>query len=406
MSMRKLDKNSPSTHAAAVGQGKTSPAIEELGKLRESYTISEIERLVAQGKKAIWGGLSWEAPLIYACDTIPVAMRELWRDESRAAESVGENYFQIPPEFCSMIKAMIGRLHLRTPDPINKILYFGSTCEPIANVFELAKTDNYDVYCIENVTALKTEDKRPEVVAFLVKELERVVLWLNNGKPLDEEKLWAEIKRKNLVSQKIRTILDLQLKAPLYLSSISTMHVLLGSTHYFGQPEKYIILLDQLIDELTVAARTPEERYFIPIVLAGGGGSSLGILKVIEESHGAVMGWVTFGTEDYRLDVPPLESIAHYVLDAQSRGELGEGAGTSATYRRFRVEKLIHKTHAKGIISSSITGCPYGSVVQKTERDYFQSLGIPIITLETNVHKERPAEEQIMRVKTFVEMLS
>lgn len=384
---------------------KTSPAIEELGKLGNSYTIAHIERLVAQGKKAIWGGFSWEAPLIYACDTIPVGIGELWRDESRAAESVAESFYQIPPEFCSMIKAMVGRLHLRAPDPINKILYFGSVCEPIASALELVKTDNYDVYCIENVTAFKTEDKRPEVVAFLIKELERVVLWLNNGKPLDEEKLWAEINRKNLVFQKIRTILDLRLKAPLYLSSIHTMQVLLGSTHYFGQPENYIALLDQLIDELTVAVRTPEDRYFIPIVLAGGGGS-MGILKVIEESLGAVVGWVDVGTEDYRLDVPPLESIAHYLLNAQSCGELGEGAGTSATYRRFRVEELIRRTHAKGIISSSITGCPYGSVVQKTERDYFQSLGIPIITLEANVHKERPSEEQIMRVKTFVEMLS
>lgn len=405
MSTRKLDKNSPSTHDAAAVQEKTSPAIEELGKLKKSYTIAGIERLVAQGQRAIWGGNSWTAPLIYACDTIPIAMNELWRHESRVAESVAENYYQIPPEFCSMIKAMIGRLHLRAPDPINKILYFGACCEPIASVLELAKADNYDLYCIENVTSFNNEDKRPEVVAFLVKELERIVLWLNDGKPLDEAKLWAEIKRKNLVSQKIRTILDLQLKAPLYLPVLNTAQLLSGSNHYFGQPERYLALLDQLIDELTVAARTPEDRYFIPIVIAGGGGGR-GILKAIEESHGAVVGWVTVGTQYYRLDVPPLESIAHYVLDAQSRGELGEGAGTSVTYRKFRVEELINKTRAKGIISSSITGCPYGSVVQKIERDYFQSLGIPIITLETNVHKERPAEEQIMRVKAFFEMFS
>ncbi|HEY3426521.1 MAG TPA: 2-hydroxyacyl-CoA dehydratase family protein [Negativicutes bacterium] len=404
MSTSKLEKSSPSTHDAAVVPEKTSPAVEKLEKLRKSYTIAGIERLVAQGKKAIWGGNSWEAPLIYACDTIPVAMNELWRYESRAAESVGENYFQIPPEFCSMIKAMIGRLHLRAPDPINKILYFGSCCEPIVNVLELAKIDNYDVYCIENITSFKTEDKRPEVLAFLVRELQGVILWLNKGKPLDEEKLWTEIKRKNLVSQKIRTILDLRLKAPLYLSSISTMQVILGANHYFGQPEKYIALLDMLIDELTVAAHTHEDRYFIPIVFAGGGGGGMGILKVIEESHGAVVGWVVAGTEDYRLDVPPLESIAHYLLDAQIRGELGEGAGTSATYRKYRVEELIKKNHAKGVISLSITGCPYGSVVQKNERDYFQSLGIPIITLESNVHNERPAEEQIMRVKAFFEM--
>ncbi|OPX86111.1 MAG: hypothetical protein A4E52_01534 [Pelotomaculum sp. PtaB.Bin013] len=87
------------TQYAAAARGKTSSAVEELGKLRESYNIANIERLVVQGKKAIWGGNSWETPLIYACDTIPVGMGELWREESRAAESVGENYFQIPPEF-------------------------------------------------------------------------------------------------------------------------------------------------------------------------------------------------------------------------------------------------------------------------------------------------------------------
>ncbi|MDF2921952.1 MAG: 2-hydroxyglutaryl-CoA dehydratase, D-component [Paenibacillaceae bacterium] len=392
-------------NAPADAAGAQSSATAEIKELVKTYNLSYIEKLVAQGQKAIWGGLSWEAPLIYACDTIPVGISELWRDESRAAESVAENYFQIPPEFCSMIKAMIGRLHLRAPDPINKVIYFGSVCEPIASVYELAKSDNYDVFCIENVTAFKTEDKRPEVVSFLVKELERVALWLNDGKPLDEEKLWAEIKRKNLVSQKIRTILDLRVKAPLYLSSVPTMELLLGSTHYFGQPERYIALLDQLIEELTLAAQAPEERFFIPIVLAGGSGGKE-ILKVIEESHGAIVGWVAVGTEDYRLDVPPLESIAHYLLDSQKQGELGEGAGTSATYRRFRVEELIKQTGAKGIISSAITGCPYGSVVQKTERDYFKGLNVPVITLETNVHKERPSEEQIMRVKTFVEMLT
>lgn len=382
-----------------------SSAVKELQELAKTYTLTYIEELVSQGQKAIWGGLSWEAPLIYACDTIPVGIGELWRSESRESESVAENYFQIPPEFCSMIKAMIGRLHLRAPDPINKVIYFGSVCEPIASVFELAKGDNYDVYCIENVTAFKSEDKRPEVIQFLVKELERVVLWLNDGKPLDEDKLWEEIKRKNLVSHKIRTILDLRLQAPLYLSSIPTMEMLLGSTHYFGQPDRYIALLDRLIEELTEAAKTPEDRFFIPIVLAGGSGGKE-ILKVIEESQGAIVGWVAVGTEDYRLDVPPLESIAHYLLDSQRQGELGEGAGTSATYRRFRVEELIQKTGAKGIISSAITGCPYGSVVQKTERDYFKDLGLPVITLETNVHRERPSEEQIMRVKTFVEMLT
>jgi hypothetical protein len=39
------------------------------------------------------------------------------------------------------------------------------------------------------------------------------------------------------------------------------------------------------------------------------------------------------------------------------------------------------------------------------ERTHFKKLGVPFIGLETNVHKERPSEEQIMRVRTFMEML-
>jgi benzoyl-CoA reductase/2-hydroxyglutaryl-CoA dehydratase subunit BcrC/BadD/HgdB len=349
--------------------------------------------------------MSWEAPLLYACDTIPVSIAELWRDDSREAETVGENHFQVPAEYCSMIKAMIGRLHLRKHEKIKRVLYFGSTCEPISNVLELAKSDGYETWCIENVTVFKPEDKRPEVVSFLADELQRVAVWLT-GKPVDEERLKAEIRRKNLISRKIRHILDLRLKSPFYLTSLPTLQVLLGSNHYFGNAEEFIRILDLLIEELEFAALTPETRSYIPLVLAGGAAGGGGILKVIEESNAAILGWVIAGTEEYPEDIPPLEAMAHYVLDAQGRGELGEGAGTSATYRRFHIEKLYRQTGARGIIASAITGCPYGSVVQQTEREYFKEQGIPIITLESSVHKERPTEEQVMRVKTFVEMLS
>jgi SAM-dependent methyltransferase len=37
-----------------------------------------------------------------------------------------------------------------------------------------------------------------------------------------------------------------------------------------------------------------------------------------------------------------------------------------------RVEELVDKTKARGIISSFVTGCPYGSVVQGLERQYFK----------------------------------
>jgi benzoyl-CoA reductase/2-hydroxyglutaryl-CoA dehydratase subunit BcrC/BadD/HgdB len=385
-----------------------SQAVPKLAELAKSYTFKEVERRVAAGQQAVWGGASWEAPLIRACDTIPIGINELWREESLQAEAVSENYFQIPGEFCSMIKAMVGRLHLKRNDPIKRVLVFGSTCEPIGISLEHARREGYDVYTIDAATAFKPSERRDELVRFLVKELEKVAIWLT-GKPVDEQRVLAEIKLKNLVSRKIRRILDLRLKNPYFLTSLPTLQVLFGSVHYYGDPEKFNAILDQLTEELEEAAQNPPDRPYIPLVLAGLIGGIVGgrgLLEAIEESNGVILGWVLFCTSDFREDVPPLESIAHYLFDAQVKGELGEAAGASATYRRVRVEELVKQTKARGIISSFVTGCPYGSVVQGLEREYFKKQGIPMVALETTVHDQPPTEEQITKVKTFIEILS
>jgi benzoyl-CoA reductase/2-hydroxyglutaryl-CoA dehydratase subunit BcrC/BadD/HgdB len=385
-----------------------SAAIPALAKLAGSYTIREIERDAAAGKSAIWGGASWEAPLIRACDTIPIGINELWREDSLRAEAVAETHHQIPGEFCSMIKAMVGRLHLKKDGPIKRVLLFGSTCEPIGNAVEHAKHDGYDIHWIDSATAFKPQEKHDELVRFLVKELQKVSVWLT-GKPADEDRVRAEIKLKNRIVGKIRRILELRVKSPFYLASIPTLQVLLGSVHYFGDSQKFEAILDQLTRELEEAAKIPSDRPYIPLVLAGliGGivGGS-GLLDAIEESNGVILGWVLTSTSDFREDIPPLESIANYLFDAQVKGELGEAAGASATYRRVRVEELVHETKARGIISAFITGCPYGSVVQGLEREHFKRLGVPMVALETTVHDQPPTEEQITKVKTFLEVLS
>jgi hypothetical protein len=116
---------------------------------------------------------------------------------------------------------------------------------------------------------------------------------------------------------------------------------------------------------------------------------------------------VIHSTSDFREDIPPLESVAQYLFDAQLKGELGEGAGASATLRRRRIEEIVQETSARGIISSFVTGCPYGSVVQGIEREYFKKKGVPLVTIEHTVHAEEPpTEEQVTRIKAFIEMLS
>jgi benzoyl-CoA reductase/2-hydroxyglutaryl-CoA dehydratase subunit BcrC/BadD/HgdB len=404
-----MSNTSTPEHGSASGAPRTaanSEAVKALGQLQRSYSLEKIEGWAREGRSVIWGGNSWEAPLIRSCDTTPVGFAELWKEDSLRAESVAENHYQIPGEFCSMIKAMIGRLHLRKDNAIKRILYFGSTCEPISMVLDHAKHDGYDVHCIDAATAFKDGERRTELVAFLINELQKVSLWLT-GKRVDEDRLSEELRFKNKMVRKVRRILDLRLKAPFYLNSTPTSQILLGSTHYFGEREKYEKVLDQLTADLEAASATPETRFFIPLVLAGGVAGGPKLLKIIEEANGVVLGWVIHSTSDFREDIPPLEAVAHYLFDAQLKGELGEGAGASATLRRRRVEELVDATGARGIISSFVTGCPYGSVVQGLERQYFKKKGVPLVGLEHSVHAEEPpTEEQTTRIKAFIEMLA
>jgi benzoyl-CoA reductase/2-hydroxyglutaryl-CoA dehydratase subunit BcrC/BadD/HgdB len=382
------------------------PSIKRLLDLRNAYTFHDVERAVKQGKTAIWGGTGWELPLIYACDTIPVGIMELWREESHKTEEIAESYFQIPGEFCSMIKTIIGSLHLRKDgEGINRILAFNAVCEPISIVFELARQEGYDVHLIEGVSSFKARDKRPEIIKFVALELQKVAVWLT-GKPVNEDKLSFEIRRKNLISAQVRRVLELRTKSPLDMPGYAVLLLMYGYLHYFGDPPMFSRLLDQMAEELEEAASRPDPRPYIPLVLAGAFAGGPGLYQAVEAAHGAIVGWEIFGTRDYREDVPPLESVAHYLLDAQLEGQYGEMVGAAVHLRKIHVEKLVAQTGARGIVSGSVTGCPYGSIVPQLEREHFKKLGIPYISLETPVHQDPATEEQLTRIKAFVEMLS
>lgn len=63
----------------------------------------------------------------------------------------------------------------------------------------------------------------------------------------------------------------------------------------------------------------------------------------------------------------------------------------------------IGTLNASNSLSSFISG---SSVVQGLEREYFKKLGVPMVALETTVHDQPRTEEQITKVKTFLEVLS
>jgi benzoyl-CoA reductase/2-hydroxyglutaryl-CoA dehydratase subunit BcrC/BadD/HgdB len=398
----------PLTDAETIWQNykrKELSSVTKLLSLWTSYTFHDVEQAVEKGKTAIWGGTSWELPLIYACDTIPVSIMELWREDSFTTESIAEGYFQIPSESCSMIKTIIGRLHLRKEtEKIKRILAFNAVCEPISIVLEIARQEGYDVHLIEAVSTFKEKDKTPEVVRFVTAELQKVAVWLT-GKPVDEARLSYEIRRKNEISAKVKRILALRTKSPLDVPGFAVLLLMMGSFNYFGDPVMFSNLLDQLIAELEEAIQDPDPRPYIPLVLAGAFLGDRSLYKAVESSHGAIVGW-EFTTREYREDVPPLESVAHFLLDSQLAGQYGEMVGAAVYLRKYHIEDLVKENSARGIISGAVTGCPYGSIVPQLERVHFKNLGIPYISLETSVHSEPPTEEQLTRVKAFIEMLS
>jgi len=254
------------------------------------------------------------------------------------------------------------------------------------------------------VSTFKEKDKNPEIVRFVTAELQKVAVWLT-GKPVDEEKLSFEIRRKNEISAKVKRILALRTKSPLDVPGFAVLLLMLGTFNYFGDPEMFSKLLDQLIADLEEAIKDPDPRPYIPLVLAGAFLGDHSLYKAVESSHGAIVGW-EFTTREYREDVPPLESVAHFLLDSQLAGQYGEMVGAAVYLRKFHIEDLVKESGARGIISGAVTGCPYGSIVPQLERVHFKNLGIPYISLETSVHREPPTEEQLTRVKAFIEMLS
>lgn len=363
--------------------------------------IYDAEKAYEEGKKVAWTRGLWEAPLVYACDTIPVSFTEVGRLGSLNAITIAEDYFQMPHEACSMVKATVGEWYLRK-NKINRILGYCVDCEPYNVSLELMKKEGYDVHYIDTVylPPRYDQDRYDKLLRFFINELYTTARWLTGG-DIDEQKLAFEVKRRNTLMRKLRRIMKLRLENPYYIRSLPTMFMIMGSGHYFGKPEEYNEVLDLLLEELATAKPAPEElSRVIPLVWAGGRGQEFGVYQAIDDAGGALLGWVipTPFSRDYREDVPPVESLARYLLD-------GETAGASI-YRRRTIEEQVKKTGARGIIQYGYVGCSFSGIDREMHREYFHKQGIPSISLEGSFQVGPPSGQIITRVKAFVEMLS
>lgn len=385
-----------------------------LDALAASYRWDDVEEAARAGVPVITGMSPWWAPLIRACGGIPANDMARMRNRSHEAVSLAESHFHIPSEFCTVIKSQIGGLGLRARQPggtaVRRVLQFGGACEPSVTVAELARAEGYDVHVVQPLTAFKMDPaRRREYVAFYEEEARQVARWLA-GRDVDEDRLADLIRKKNEVTRRIIRVLDLRLANPMYFPMTRVSQLLLGSgdyhsvTNFDRNRAIFVELLDSLIAELEWAAHQPVSP-FVPLVLAGNM-FNMDVTKTIDLSGGAIVGSLMAITTLYREDVPPLQSLAEYLLDMQLKGESSDQAGAVASARKFRIEEEVKRTRSKGVIVSGTTGCPYTSLTRQMEQDYFTKRGIPVLAVEGTAHADPVTEEIKMRVKAFIEMLA
>ncbi|WP_371379669.1 2-hydroxyacyl-CoA dehydratase subunit D [Sporomusa aerivorans] len=381
-----------------------SPAVNKLLDMSESY-VSDAEKAYREGrKKAIWSqAYGWEVPVIYACDTIPVAFSEMGRLSDKEVMLIAEDYYQFPVETCSMVKCTVGQWHLRrNTTTINRILGNSSACEPYNLAWEIMKREGYDVYNNDVVyRGPNVEGKRlEELIKFFIEQIYDVIEWLTGSRKIDEDKLRVEIQRKNRLLNKLRTVLELRRKHPFYVRSLATILMLnIGLNNYFGKPEEYEAAIDLLIEELENKPVDENDlKNVIPLVWAGGTGQEFGIYEAIDQAGGALLGLRSVPFKLYREDVPPVESLARWVYD-----NAGAGAGV---YARNVLEHEVNKLNARGIVLYGYIGCSFASVDREMWRKYFHEKGIPSINLEGSFQTGAPSGQVLTRVKAFVEMLA
>lgn len=378
-----------------------SKAVNDLFDLALTY-IEDAEAGTLAGKKAAWTQGVFEAPLFYACDTVPMSAIDLGRLSSRNSVQVAEETFDLPKETCSMISVLLGEWVLRRDNPVKKVVAFNNACEPFNMAYELIREHGFDIFRVEGAIRPKQnhDGRFDQMVKFLAGELQDLAIWLT-GKPVDEKRMSNEIARMNRILSKIRKIMELRISNPLYVKSLPTMFLLMGSGHYYGKPEAFEQVLDELIEELQAAPVVPSPLgKVVPLTWLGARGLEFGVYKAVDDCGGALLSWYTPNPYDrnWLEDVPPLESMARYMLDYFLVG--------SPVIQIKGIEKMIEQTASKGIFCYHYVGCAFGGVHVEIFRDYFKKRGVPSIGLDGCFQVGAPSGQLLTRVRAFIEMLS
>lgn len=378
---------------------KHSKAVQKLLDLVINY-IPDAEKAYREGKNVVWGS---QSTAIYASGAIPVAVTEVGRLGSQESITVAEDYFQVPNETCAMVKATLGEFYLRKDTTIKRLIFNGRSCEQYNQAFEAIKPFGYDILLLSGGFKPSDGDSKrfDNLRKLYAEEFKLIAEWIRGGKPFDNEELRRELHRYNRIQRKIRTIINLRKHHSTYVLTLPTMLLLTGNAHYYGKPEEYEEILEELIEELSALDEGEYNDAKVSLVWAGARGQEFNIFEAIDNAGGAVLGWAIPNNLEASYDETkedPFEALLDFELG-------GKSVGTSLDKAKV-VERTLNKYNAKGIILYQYVGCSFGTIDAEYERSYFKEKGTPSLALIGSFDVGAPTGQVVTRVKAFVEMLS
>lgn len=353
------------------------------------------------GKQVIWHNAPGR-PLIYACDAIPLDLADLGRYGNDAYITEAERFFQIPAETCAMVKAVAGGLYQYKDENINKIIDNGLRCEPEITV--LSTLDRYGYNCFMMETYQRPLDNDAKRVALVENayrtEYQRIAKWLT-GKDVDKEKLRNELVRTNRIRKKVRELLAYGKEHNTYYRTIPTFLAYNGIDSYYGQPEEYEKIIDEMIEEIK---KLPKGSYhdenLVKLIWSGARGVDFAVYNTVDIAGGTIAGWNLPANlySDYDVTIDPIDALVQFEVESGRSNNMEEACSFD--------EELAKKVGAKGEILFLTLGCTLLTVSSEMKRIHLNHIGIPTLSLAGTAQIGEITGQTMTRLKAFIEMLS
>lgn len=365
-----------------------------LHHLEDAFTAKQ------RGKDVVWTGFM-EPSFLYACDAVPLEITNMARLCPSEAIKRAEEYFQTPAETCVMYKAKMGGFYAYRDCPCKQIVYGSFGCEPQFAGDVLAQEFGFRG-CVFDLSKIPEDASKQQIEIMRTQyrdELQRVAKWIN-GKEIAPDKLREEMLRANRIGDKAAYLQELQKKHPAYMRSLPSMLVTSGRNGYYGQPERYEVLLDNIIAEFE---ELPEGAYCEPlveIVWNGARGVDFSVFNSIDTLGGCIVGWTIAGSgrRKYDLTKDPLEAY----VDFHMRGQFTRGMREQCE----AAEKLYRETGAAGVILYVSQGCTHMTVGLEMRRKYLSEKNVPTLALAGAAKIGEETGQVRTRIKAFLEMIS